>query len=156
MKEAQNKTQETIKRINNRFGEYNMDLGKKVSFPNGLIGLPDHKSFCLCMPPVEELQQGFTILQSVDNTELAMLVMPMEVSNHIYELEDMESACRMLDMSGDKIAVLLICSLKEKAEGERTLVVNARAPILVDVQNMRGAQYVMTPEKYSTQYEIGG
>jgi flagellar assembly factor FliW len=140
---------ETIK---SRFGDITVDPDKALFFPRGLLGMPDKFRFALTSFPNEKMQQ-FTLLQSLDDTSLSFIALPLDINNSIIGLSDLQTACRDLQIPAENLALLLIASVHRGPEQVR-LSVNARAPILVDAQQRTGAQYVFQQDHYKVQHML--
>ena len=86
---------ETIK---SRFGEITVDTSKAVSFPRGLLGMPDKRSFALAPFPSPKMQQ-FTLLQSLDEKALAFITLPIPMENAIVAAKDLRLAAQDLQIA---------------------------------------------------------
>lgn len=138
--------------IQSRFGEITVDTAKALVFPRGLLGMPDRFRFALVRFPNEKMQQ-FTLLQSLDETALSFITLPLEINNPIIAESDLRQACGELQIADDAAAVLLIVSVHRGADGAR-LSVNARAPLLIDSARRMGAQHVFTSDAYKVQHML--
>jgi flagellar assembly factor FliW len=138
--------------IQSRFGEISVDLSKAIAFPKGLLGLPDKSNYILANFPSEKMQQ-FKILQSLDESALAFIALPLEIHNAILSLDDIRAACNELQIAEANLAMLLIVSV-HRSPGQVKLSVNARAPLLVDVERRVGIQHVFQSDSYKVQHML--
>lgn len=138
--------------IDTRFGRVTIYRKNPLIFPNGLLGMPDKFEYCLTSFPSEKLAR-FKLLQSLDDTELSFITLPVEMENNIIERRDIELACKDLDLPGDNLTLLLIVTVHRAGNTVR-LSVNARAPIFIDTPRRIATQYVFHNNKYQIQHMI--
>lgn len=143
----------TIEEINTRFGKAVINRSQSISFPKGILGMPDKTSFCLTSFPLTKLPQ-FKLLQCSSDNDLAFAVLPVEVDNKFIEKKDIENACKQLGMPIVDIGLLLIVSVHRKISGVN-LSVNARAPLFIDTGKKTAVQYVMPDNKYEIRHMLG-
>ena len=141
-----------IEIIKSRFGEITVSLDKALQFPRGLLGMPDKGRFALAGFPNPKMQQ-FMLMQSLDDPELTFILLPLEMENQIVSSADMKNAARDLQIDESNLAVMLIVSVHRGLEQVK-LSVNARAPILIDVQRRIGVQYVFSQDAYKVQHML--
>jgi flagellar assembly factor FliW len=141
-----------IEPIKSRFGEINVDTTKAISFPRGLLGMPDKSSFVLAPFPNDRMQQ-FTLLQSLEDHMLSFITLPLAVENPIISYTDLHHACQELSINRENLAVLLIVSV-HRGTDQAKLSVNARAPLLIDVTRKTGQQYVFQNDSYKVQHML--
>lgn len=138
--------------IKSRFGEITVSSDKALMFPRGLLGMPDKLRFALAGFPNPKMQQ-FMIMQSLDDGELAFMTLPLEMENRIVKAEDIKTAAHDLQIKDESLAVLLIVSVHRGME-QIKLSVNARAPLLIDVERKTGVQYVFSHDHYKVQHML--
>lgn len=143
-----------VDKIESRFGTISVDVEKGILFPVGLLGMPDKHHFVLTDFPNPKLKQ-FKLLQSLDDPELSFITLPIDIDNGIVEVEDIENACRDMEIPAEDLAMVLIVSVHRGLNGVQ-LSVNARAPIFIDTERQAAAQYVFTSSKYQVQHFITG
>lgn len=132
--------------VESRFGRITINPAQSLFFPTGLLGMPGKMEFCLARFPSEKYAR-FSILQSVEDTGLAFITLPLALENPIIEQEDIAQAAADLSLPLDDILPLLIVSVHRDSGGAQ-ITVNARAPLLVRVSLRLGAQYVFPHTKY--------
>jgi len=138
--------------IPSRFGEITVDTGKALSFPRGLLGMPDKSRFVLANFPSTKMQQ-FTMLQSLDDHALSFITLPLELKNAIIAENDIKAACRDLQIEEPELAMLLIVSV-HRNPGQVKLSVNARAPLFIDAGRKLGVQHVFQQDHYKVQHML--
>lgn len=138
--------------IASRFGEITVDPSRAVSFPRGLLGLPDKARYIAANFPGEKMQQ-FKVLQSLEDTSLAFITLPLDVQNGIIAIADVRAACAELQIAEGNLAMLLIVSV-HRSPGQVKLSVNARAPLFIDVERRVGVQHVFQSDAYKVQHML--
>lgn len=141
-----------IETIKTRFGDVSIDTTRTIMFPLGLLGMPDRFHFVLTAFPNPKMQQ-FMLLQSLDDTALSFITLPLDINNAIIAANDLKAACRDMQMDDTNVATLLIVSVHRSLEGTK-LSVNARAPLMVDAGQKIGAQYVFQNDNYKVQHML--
>lgn len=138
--------------IHSRFGEITVDTGKALTFPRGLLGMPDKCRFAVVEFPSEKMQQ-FMLLQSLDDKGLSFITLPILTDNPIIDAKDLQEAARDLQIAEADLALLLIVSV-HRSPSEVRLSVNARAPLFLDVARRLGVQYVFQHDRYKVQHML--
>ena len=138
--------------IHSRFGEITVDTSKSLLFQRGLLGMPDKMNFVLANFPSSKMQQ-FKLLQSLDDTTLSFITLPLDIQNSIIAAEDLLSASREMQIDEAQLAVLVVISV-HRTPDQIKLSVNARAPLLLDAQRKTGFQYVIPRETYKIQHML--
>jgi flagellar assembly factor FliW len=136
--------------IQSRFGDVIVDTRKSISFPRGLLGMPDRFRFILANFPSEKMQQ-FKLLQSLDEKELSFITLPVDIQNPIIAEADLRAAFKDLQVSEQQAAILLIVSV-HRTPTQVKLSVNARAPLIVDAERRIGVQHVFQNDNYKVQH----
>lgn len=140
---------ETLK---TRFGDVTIDTSKVILFARGLLGMPDKHQFVITNFPNPKMQQ-FMLFQSVDDSNLSFITLPLDMKNNIISGTDMSTACRDLQFSESSAAVLLIVNVHRSLD-EVKLSVNARAPLIIDADRRIGTQYVFPQDTYNVQHML--
>jgi flagellar assembly factor FliW len=138
--------------IQTRFGEISVDVSRLITFPRGLLGMPDKTNFVLTSFNSPKMEQ-FKLLQSLDELQLSFITLPVALDNPIIALEDIRGAADDLQISGDDLLVVLIVSVHRSPDSVR-LSVNSRAPLFMDVNKKFGMQYVFQNDSYKVQHYL--
>jgi len=138
--------------VETRFGKVTIYRKNPIIFPNGLLGLPDKSEFCLTGFPTEKMAR-FKLLQSLEDSGLSFITLPLDTQNPIFEAGDLEQAAKDLDIPNEQFTILLIVSVHRENGGVK-LSVNARAPIFVNAAKRTATQYVFASNKYSIRHMI--
>lgn len=132
--------------IDTRFGRITIQPRQSIHFPMGVLGMPDRHNYCLTHFPSEKMAR-FKLLQSIDDTALSFITLPIDVENPIIERADLEQAAQDLEMVLSDVVILLMVTV-QRDSGVAKLSTNARAPVLIDVSRRVAAQYVFSHAKY--------
>lgn len=138
--------------IQTRFGEVSVDVSRSISFPRGLLGMPDKSNFVLTSFNSAKMEQ-FKLLQSLDELQLSFITLPLDANNNIVAIADIRGAADDLQIAYDDLVVLLVVSVHRSPDRVK-LSVNARAPLFIDVKQKLGAQYVFSSDNYKVQHML--
>lgn len=138
--------------IKTRFGEINVDTNKAVTFPRGLLGMPDKLRYALATFPSAKMAQ-FKLLQSLDDHNLSFITLPLDLENSIININDIRTVAADLNIKESAVALLLIVSV-HRSPDQVKLSVNARAPIFIDAERKIGVQYVFQNDSYKVQHML--
>lgn len=138
-------------KLNTRnFGKIEIDEESIIEFPNGIPGFEDGKKYVLINNPDEE--NPFQWLQSVDNSDLAFVVINPFLVKFDYDIVLPESAIEILKIEDEKdIALYTIVVVPENIEEMTT---NLSGPIVINVKERLGKQIALDDSRYSTKYYI--
>ncbi len=132
-----------------RFGVLDYDADSVIDLPDGLIGLPDLRSWLL-LDMDENMPMRW--LQSVDRPDFGVPVMPPVFFAEEYEIQSRTTVQRRVSPDGEPELVTLIIATVH-AGGEK-VTGNLRAPLVVDTTTRRGAQIALDDDRLSTRQEI--
>ena len=121
-----------------RFGALEVKKDKIIDFPVGLIGMSDPDRFVMLdyTPP-------FSWLHSVDHPEVAFVIVNGAEFGKTYQIE-MPYGDKDIDLQqGDEVAVINIVTAQEHVE---QTAVNMKAPIIVNMRNKKGKQFILEDE----------
>lgn len=137
----------TPRSVASRFGEITIDPAKRVSFPFGIVGLPQSLQFVLVDIPKQNMGR-FKMLQSLDDDAFSFVVLPVDVQNSFIDNDDISTMVEALNIKPENLLLLLIASVRRNIDGTSSVSVNARAPIAIDTDDKAGIQYVFPHNKY--------
>ncbi|MDP6429728.1 MAG: flagellar assembly protein FliW [Rhodospirillales bacterium] len=135
--------------IETRFGTVEVNPDNKLHFRSGMLGFGAATEFVLIdlENPKYEL---FRMLQCINDPSLSFIVFPPNLESGLIDRSDIEAAAKAVNMNFDDLVVLLLVTVRGQDDGNNTLSVNLRAPVLVDSVKFTGIQYVMPNDKYPT------
>lgn len=136
-----------------RFGEVSYDETKVLSFPNGILGMPNQESFFIATFPTAKMAK-FQVMQSLNDKDVSFAVMPLDSLPGAIEASDLDEVRKVLEMTSEDMLVMLIVSIQKTPSGSR-LSVNVRAPLFINAKDKTGYQIVLANSKYPVQHFIG-
>ncbi|MDW0110811.1 flagellar assembly protein FliW [Sporosarcina aquimarina] len=120
------------------------------TFPNGLPGLEDEKQFVIL--PIEG-NDIFQVLQSVNNSNVALIVSNPYTLINDYSFEIDEPTIDLLEIkSPEDVMVLAVMSLKQPFESS---TINLQAPLIFNINNQKAKQMIMNDATYQLRQPIG-
>lgn len=130
-------------------GEIKVDKEKVIYFEEGLPGFVEETQFVLLHLPGNEV---FQTLQSIHSPHLAFIVTSPYHFYDSYELKLDEALIRKLKIKKEEeVAIYTIVTLKDPFH---TSTVNIKAPLIINLTNRLGKQYILNDETYSTKAPI--
>ena len=130
-----------------RFGAITVEDDRIMTFPNGLLGFPNHSRYALIETGSENY---FFWLQSVDEPSLAFVVTDPVIFFKDYDVpirEESQLELRLTDPSF--VQVFVICN----KVGE-WLTGNLLGPLVVNAENRLAQQVVLTDKKWTTRQPL--
>ncbi len=125
------------------------DEGILLSFPNGLLGFPELKSFRLFEP-----SDGYPLkfLQAEARPEISFVCMdPAGIKpDYNVPLNDEEAALLNLESEGDAIILNLVVI----PEDPRKMTMNLAGPLVVNTKSRVGLQVVLNAEQFPLQFPV--
>ncbi len=138
--------------VETRFGALTFDDTNTVLLPHGIIGFPDFHEFGLAEIPDPRMGQ-FRLLQSLEQTDLAFLLLPVRLDGTTIADGDVDEACAALGIAREEAAFLLLVTLRKEEQG-LSVSANVRAPIVLDTARRVGRQYVLPNPDYPIRHVL--
>ena len=130
------------------FDEVEIDEADIIKFQNGLPGFLDEKQFVL----MNLEDTVFQVLQSVETQALAFIVVnPFQFKSDYAFVLDNQVVEQLKIESDEDVTILSIVTLKESLK-EST--VNLKAPLVINVKQKEGKQYIIQKTDYTTKEYI--
>ncbi|PIR31740.1 MAG: hypothetical protein COV36_07195 [Alphaproteobacteria bacterium CG11_big_fil_rev_8_21_14_0_20_44_7] len=137
-----------------RFGKVTYNPEKTISFPNGVLGMPNQNKFFIAKMPNEKMNK-FQVMQSLVEDDVSFAVLPLEyLGENSLEQDDIDEIKNIMEITTDDLAIVLIASVQRSPSGTR-LSVNLRAPVFIDVNRQHAYQIVLANNKYKVQHFLG-
>ncbi|WOV85003.1 flagellar assembly protein FliW [Sporosarcina jeotgali] len=131
-------------------GEIEIKDISQWTFPNGLPGLEQEKTFVLL--PIEG-NNTFQVMQSTTTPIIGLIVsnpFPL-VPDYSFKIDD--STIELLNIqSQEEFTVLVIMSLKQPFE---TSTLNLQGPLIFNTNNQKAKQMILNDTKYNLRHPIG-
>jgi flagellar assembly factor FliW len=134
-----------------RFGELVVQPDRLITFPTGVLGFARCQRYALADLP--DPRVVFKLLQSVDQPELAFLVLPLDPLAGPIRQSDLALACAGLGYDWQSLLVLGIVTVRSEADGVR-FSINLKAPLLIDTSRQVGRQHVFASESYPLRHDL--
>ena len=132
------------------FGEIEINEEDILTFPEGIPGFEDLKKYIIINNPDEE--NPFDWLQSVDNGDLAFVIINPFFIKPDYDIVIPQSALEKLKIKDESDVVLYsIVVVPEKIED---MTVNLTGPIVINVREKLGKQIILDDKRYTTKHYI--
>jgi flagellar assembly factor FliW len=134
-----------------RFGEIRLDADRLITFPAGLLGFADCRRFALADLP--DRQVAFKLLQSIEEPQLAFLVLPLDLAEGPISRHDLAQACDELGLEWHFLVALAIVTVRQDADAVG-FSLNLRAPLLIDSRRQLGRQHVFAGDAYPLRHDL--
>lgn len=127
-----------------RFGQLTVGEDETISIPQGILGFPDLRKFCLVDPGDETL---ILWLQSIENPEVAFPVLEPKIFRPDYAARLSASELRELKLENvNRSAVFSILTIPDDAT---QMTANLKAPIVINLKEQIARQVVLQENEYS-------
>ena len=124
-----------IKLKTSRFGELEVEEDRVVDFPEGLIGLPETKTFIL----IDHKDTPLKWLQAVDDPDIAFIVVSPEEISEGYNVDIDKKVQNYLQLdNNDDLAALVTL----RVAGD-DVIANFQGPLLINACSRKGVQVVL-------------
>jgi flagellar assembly factor FliW len=130
-----------------RFGPVEVDEGRTIEFPRGILGFPQYKQYILIQP---EQDSTFYWLQSLQTADLAFVVTDPLLFVPDYQVplrEESRVELGVQDLSEANVLVIV------NKVGD-TLTANLQGPLVINATTRVAAQIVISEKKYQTRHPI--
>ena len=132
-----------------RFGTLEVTENQLFEFPMGILGFADSKAFVII--DLED-QEDFKWLQSVQDPSTAFVLSDPLFIKPDYCAEVQRADLSQLGAFNDEDLVLsVILTITDRPE---EITANLCAPLIFNLANRRGMQYVLNDQKYPVRYRI--
>ena len=124
------------------FGTIDIEEEKIITLEKGMIGFPDFKKFTLIFDEEKGLDKSQIMwLQSMDDGETAFPVTnPCKIKDDYSPTINDELLLPLGDLNEENIFILVTVTVPKKVED---FTVNLKAPIIINTDNMKGAQIIV-------------
>lgn len=136
-----------------QYGEVTLDEEKLLSFADGIIGFSHCTVFGLAKHP-GATESPILILQCVNDPEVNFAVIDYKSINVEYAENDYNEAIMTSGIDAKDALLLLIIRGTENADGAKSVLVNTKAPIVLDTANKVAKQVILNNKELSTQHEL--
>lgn len=135
------------------FGEIEIGEEKVITFEKGLIGFEDCKRYTIIFDAEKEREASILWLQSLDNVALALPVMKPEYVCPGYDPVVEDELIHSLGNNIENAELLVVVTLTVPAD-IRQMTCNLKAPIIINVDTLKGIQLIADNEEYLVRFPI--
>jgi flagellar assembly factor FliW len=131
-----------------RFGEVEVDADAVLTFPQGLVGLPQLRQFVLL-----EGMGPFQWMQSLEDPDATFVVVDSDHVVDAYEIQPVAEDVRVVmepDETAAMCALLLVTIPPDEPE---RITANLMAPLLINLERRTGVQAVL-PDRYPVRHPL--
>jgi len=133
-----------------RFGKVEVDEGRVLTFPKGLLGFPQQQRYVLLEAGPAGERSYFWWLQSVDTPELAFVVTDPSLFVPSYRVPLKGEQMQEIGIaSPDEAQVFVIVNKRD-----RTLTGNLQGPLVIHVGRRIGQQLVLSDRRFTTRVPL--
>lgn len=131
------------------FGEIEIGDESVITFEGGIPGFEDMHRFVILEDDEQSLLKW---LQSIDNAELAFIIVNPFAIKKDYDIEIKDEVVKQLRINEPSDAV--IYSIVVVPEDTSKISMNLKAPIVINSKTKVGAQVVLEDDKYTVRHYI--
>src|SRR3954470_16491338 len=117
--------------------------------PQGILGFPEYKTFCLVDPGDDTLIMW---LQSLDNSEIAFPVLEPKIFKPDYSVR--LSAKELRELKLENINQSAVFSILTVPEDVREMTANVKAPLVINLKEQLAKQVVLQENEYGIKHEM--
>lgn len=132
------------------FGIIEFDDSEIICFPDGLPGFENDKKFIVLNHP--DSDSPFKWLQSVDNTDLAFVIINPFLFKPDYEFDIPKHVLEKLKIKEEK--EVLVYSIVVVPEDITKMTANLLGPIIINSKEKLGKQIIVDDNRYKTKHYI--
>ncbi len=132
-----------------RFGELTVGAEEEITIPQGLLGFPEYKRFCLVDPSDDTL---ILWLQSLDNSEIAFPLLEPKIFKPDYTAR--LSAAELRELKLENINQSAVYSVLTIPEDALQMSANLKAPLVINLRERVARQVVLQENEYNIKHPM--
>lgn len=149
---------DSIKTVTTRLGIVEYKSQDLFVFNNGLYGFDNCRDFILTFLPYEGTPENYRFLQSIDQPDIAMIVMNIMVKDDVNDpgliaISDLEPHLKQYNVQLDDVAIFLVVAIRNE-NGQQRVSVNTKAPILLAPNQQLGWQIILDNPNYQVSHYL--
>jgi len=130
------------------FGLIDVDEKQKINFPEGLFGFEEHNEYVL----LDAEHQPFFWLQSVNDQDVAFILINPFLFRSDYEVNVAnEEMAKIGITSPENTLIFVIVTIPQ---GGSPMTANLQGPLVINKQDMKGMQAVLSDVRWKTRHDI--
>ncbi len=132
-----------------RFGQLGVGEDEIIQIPQGILGFPEYKKFCLIDPGDDTL---ILWLQSLENPEIAFPLLEPKIFKPDYSVKLSAAELRELKLENvNQSAVFGILTIPEDVS---RMTANLKAPLVINLKSQVAKQVVLQENEYNIKHEM--
>src|ERR1700692_721586 len=132
-----------------RFGQLTVGDDEMVLIPQGILGFPEYKKFCLVDPGDDTL---ILWLQSAENPDIAFPVLEPKIFKPDYAVR--LSAAELRELKLENINQSAVFGILTIPEDITHMTANLKAPLVINLKAQVAKQVVLQENEYSIKHEM--
>jgi len=132
-----------------RFGQLGIEEDEIISMPQGILGFPEYKRFCLVDPGDDTL---ILWLQSLENPEIAFPVLEPKIFKSDYSAR--LSAVELRELKLENINQSAIFTISTIPEDVTQMTANLKAPLIINLKGQIAKQVVLQENEYTIKHSM--
>jgi flagellar assembly factor FliW len=134
------------------YGLIDVDERQKISFSHGLLGFESLKNYVL----MDAERQPFFWLQSMDNEQVAFILIDPFIFRPDYELNIDNDELKNIGISDPKNALIfaIVTIPPDNAGLASRMTANLQGPLVINRDTRQGLQAVLTDPVWKTKHDI--
>jgi flagellar assembly factor FliW len=136
-----------------RFGEFEIEASRALSFPQSLLGFPESSTYVV----IEVEDSPYIWLQSADEPDVAFLATSPFLFFPEYDLvlgDEEQSSLGVEDVSQVEVLTLLTVH-RSSDDALEQITANLLGPIIINTESRQALQLVLDNPSYSTREPLG-
>jgi flagellar assembly factor FliW len=132
-----------------RFGEVTVEDSAAISFPDGVVGFPDARTFVIFDGP-----EGtpFKWLQSAESPELAFVICDPLLFKGDYRIT--VPAAELADLRIARLEDAVVCVILSIPADPWRMTANLLGPVIFNAERRLGKQLVLSGSDYTTKHPV--
>lgn len=132
-----------------RFGEMEIKDDDMITFPDGILGFPNNKKYCLIDSGDDTL---ILWLQSIEDSNIAFPVLEPRVfkNDYIVKLSQQELTQLKLENINQSVVFNILTIPKDVSQ----MTANMKAPIVVNLNEQVGKQVILQENEYALKHTM--
>jgi flagellar assembly factor FliW len=139
---------QALKVATTRFGEVEVAADSVISFPQGLVGLPQLRRFVLI-----EGKGPFRWMQSLDNPDATFVVIDSDEVVSDYAINPSREDIAVVAGADEPAPLCALLIVTVPREAPERMTANLMAPLIVNTERRVGVQAVL-PDRYPVRHPI--
>jgi flagellar assembly factor FliW len=132
-----------------RFGQLGVGDDETISMPQGILGFPEYKRFCIVDPGDDTLIMW---LQSLDNPDIAFPILEPKIFRIDYVAR--LSALELRELKLENINQSAVFSILTIPADVTQMTANLKAPLVINLKGQIAKQVVLQENEYSIKHEM--